>query len=78
MTISDSTVTCYFKQLENSNIGKIILNKETINKIFNKHNTNFTSDDLKIQMPIFLKKLGSNSPLKFDLSYRDMYINFGP
>ena len=78
MTISDSTVTCYFKQLENSNIGKIILNKETINKIFNKHNTNFTSDDLKIQMPIFLKKLGSNAPLKFDLSYRDMYINFGP
>ena len=63
--ISDSLVTCYFKQLENSSLNKMILNNETVNKILFKHKTNFTSDELKIQLPIFQKKLGDKVPLKF-------------
>lgn len=60
-------------------LGKFHLNKNTFAELLylDMEDINFNSSSLSPQLSIFEEKLGENIPLRFELGYRDMKIDFG-
>lgn len=61
-------------------VGKLHLNRKTFAELLrlDLSDVNFTSSSISRQLSIFEEKLGADVPLRFELSYRDMDIDFGP
>lgn len=77
--ISESAATCMANSLARSNIGHVHLNKEKLTKLFNKPDLDveFNSSSIAKHIPMFQEKIGSNQPLKLELSFKDVSIKFG-
>lgn len=63
------------EQIGYTSIGKYTLNKRFYNGLI--HNTiDISTDSLQNDFPIFKAKLGADKPLRFNLHYRDMKVDF--
>lgn len=60
-----------------SQIGKIFLNKESINELFKISTLEFDSTSLAEHLPMFEKVVGKHKPMKMDLSFENIKVLFG-
>jgi hypothetical protein len=75
IVISESAASCWANQLAKSRIGKVKMDKALNNKFWGTGNQlNFNTTSLAPHLPLFEKKLGSNRPLAFDLTFKDFKI----
>lgn len=63
--------------LAKSPLGKIFLNKESINELFKVSTLEFDTTSLKEHLPIFETKVGKHRPMKMDLSFSDVKVLLG-
>jgi hypothetical protein len=74
--MSPTAATCIAEQIGHTDLGEYILNKRNYNALFHTKNVNITTTTLEREFPIFKEKLGDDKPLRFNLIYKDMKINF--
>ena len=80
LVISEAAASCMANAIARSEIGKIMINKDKIKKMFSSYRLGdylFTTTSIRKYIPIFERKLGKNMDLHLDLSFKDINILFG-
>lgn len=78
LVISEVAATCAAASISKTAVGKYKLTKKTLATLLRQYQykTNLNSTSIKNMLGIFEEKLGENVPMSFDLSYRDMKVEF--
>lgn len=74
LVITDAAATCIAEAVQQSKLGKFILNEHTLNELLGTEGLKWDTTHLKQKIPILAEKIGDDVPLEFELSYRDMKI----
>ena len=77
IVFTDAAATCIMQAFGNSEIGKLNLNQDKMNELFERDDIVLTSTALADQLPIFKEKLGEDQPLRVELSFDNMQVNYG-
>ena len=65
LVVSESAATCIANQMARSQIGRVYLTEDKINKMLGKRNLKLTTTSMNQHLTIFEKRLGKNRPLKW-------------
>jgi hypothetical protein len=78
LVISETAATCAAASISKTALGKFHLNQKSLATILRQsaYKTKLDTSTVKNMLSIFEEKLGPDVPLTFDLSYRDMKVEF--
>lgn len=77
IVVSESAMTCIANRLTESNIGKVVLNTQTVSDLWDDPETVFTTSSLGKHFPIIEQKLGKDRPLTGMTTFKDVQVLFG-
>jgi hypothetical protein len=78
--ITEDAATCWANQIAVTPVGKVRLNKATVNAFFDNkpgQEIEFTTTSLKKAFPILEQRYGPNKDVDINFSYRNATVKFG-
>lgn len=77
LVVSNVAATCFAEALTKSKLGKFNLNKRSLNAMLGTDgDLDFDTTSMGLLLPILKEKTGLGRPLNFEISWRDMKIDF--
>ena len=80
LLVSEAAATCMANAFASSEVGKVLIDKKTINQMFASSNLgelHFNTTSLNHYLPLFKEKLGKDVPMVLQLSFNNIQVLFG-